>query len=337
MGPPSEGRKEMSSRLRVGYHASHEQFAPSELLRHVVHAEEAGSALAMSADHFHPWSVRQGQSGFSWAWLGAAMQATRRLEFGGLCVPGGWRYHPALVAQAAATLAEMFPGRLRWIGAGSGEALNERVVGASWPAKDERNARLFAGVDIIRALWRGETVTRAGPPPIEQATLFTRPPKPPRIYGAALTPKTAAWIGGWADGLLTTAAAMDDLRAIVDAFREGGGEGKPMALQVHLSWAPDEAEARAAAHDQWRSNAVSPAVSETLVTPKQFDDAAAGVRPEDMDEHVAISADPAWHLDRLQERCALGFDELHLHNVGRNQGDFIEMFGREVLPALTHG
>lgn len=327
----------MSSRPRIGYHASHEQFAPSELLRHVVHAEQAGFASAMSADHFHPWSLRQGQSGFSWAWLGAAMQATRSLSFGGVCVPGGWRYHPALVAQAAATLSEMFPDRLRWIAAGSGEALNERIVGAAWPGKDERNARLAAGVDAIRALWRGETVTRPGPPAVEEATLFTRPSTSPLIYGAALTPGTAAWVGGWADGLLTTAAEVNDLRAIVDAFRAGGGEGKPMALQVHLSWAPGEAEARAAAHDQWRSNALEPAVSETLATPEQFDAAAEDVGPEDMDAHVLISADPAWHAERLLERCAIGFDELYLHNVGRNQTAFIETFGREVLPKLSRG
>ena len=151
---------------RIGFHASHEQFAPSALLQLVRQAEAAGFDGAMSADHFHPWSERQGQAGFGWAWLGAAMQTTA-FDFGSLCIPGGWRYHPAVVAQAAATLAEMFPGRLRWIAAGSGEALNERMVGAGWPGKAERNRRLEAGVEIIRALWRGEAVTREGPAPAE--------------------------------------------------------------------------------------------------------------------------------------------------------------------------
>ena len=319
--------------LRLGFHASHEQFAPSDLLALVRQAADAGFTNAMSADHFHPWSRSQGQSGFSWSWLGAAMARTD-IEFGALCVPGGWRYHPAVVAQAAATLAEMFPGRLRWMAAGSGEALNERVVGAGWPEKSERNARLEAGVDIIRALWRGETVTRAGPVPIENATLFTRPQTPPQIFGAALTPDTAEWMGGWADGLLTTGVDLDELGEIVDAFRRGGGEGKPLVLQMHLSWAKGESEARRSAHDQWRSNAISPALAAALSTPDQYEAAAEHVRPEDMDRHVAVSADPAWHVARIRERQALGFEEIHLHNVGRNQAAFIEVFGREVLPTL---
>jgi coenzyme F420-dependent glucose-6-phosphate dehydrogenase len=321
------------SRLQIGYHASHEQFAPSELLNLVQHAEANGFDSAMSADHFQPWSRRQGQSGFSWSWLGAAMQATR-LDFGALCVPGGWRYHPAVVAQAAATLADMFPDRLKWIAAGSGEALNERLIGAGWPDKAERNARLKAGVEIIRALWRGETVTRDGPIPVERASLFTRPASPPLILGAALTPETAHWLGGWADGLITVAADLEDLRAIVSAFRDGGGQGKPMVLQLHLSFADTDDGARAAAHDQWRTNAITPALSEALSTPDEYDDAAAHVRPEDMDAHVAISSDPARHLTTIEERLALGFDEIHLHNVGRNQVEFIETFGRDVLPAL---
>lgn len=151
----------------IGYHVSHEQFAPDELLRYAVAAEAAGFGAVMSSDHFHPWSRAQGQSGFGWAWLGAAMQATT-LPFGTLCVPGGWRYHPAIVAQAAATLERLFPGRLRWIAAGSGEALNEAIVGARWPDKAVRNERLRAGVDIVRRLWAGDTVsarTRRSPAP----------------------------------------------------------------------------------------------------------------------------------------------------------------------------
>jgi probable non-F420 flavinoid oxidoreductase len=319
---------------RIGFHASHEQFAPSELLQLVRQAEAAGFDGAMSADHFHPWSERQGQAGFGWAWLGAAMQSTA-FDFGSLCIPGGWRYHPAVVAQAAATLAEMFPGRLRWIAAGSGEALNERMVGAGWPGKAERNRRLEVGVEIIRTLWRGETVTRDGPVPVEGARLFTRPAGPaPLILGAALTPETAGWMGSWADGLVTTAAKVEELKAIVEAFRKGGGAGKPMAIQIHLAWDESEEAAREAAFDQWRSNAIAPALAAALSTPEQYDAAAAHVRPEDMDDHVAISADPAWHLAMIEERRALGFEEIYLHNVGRNQAAFIETFGREVLPKL---
>lgn len=320
-------------RVKIGYHASHEQFPPEELLRWTQAAAEAGFEAVMSADHFHPWSVRQGQSGFAWAWLGAAMQACP-LDFGAICVPGGWRYHPAVVAQAAATLARLSDGRLKWIGAGSGEALNERMVGRGWPDKAERNARLEAGVEIIRALWRGETVTRGDPLPVEQARLFCRADAPPAVYAAALTPETAKRVAGWADGLVTTGHAVDDLKAIVEAFRAGGGADKPIVLQMHLSWAEDEGTARQSAWDQWRSNALSPGESETLATPEACDAKAEAVRPDDMDDFVAISADTGRHVAWIEERLELGFDELYLHNVGRNQEAFIERFGRDVLPAL---
>lgn len=187
--------------LRVGYHCSHEQYAPGRLLDLARRADEAGFVSAMCSDHFHPWSEREGESGFAWSWLGAALQATS-LPFGVVTVPGGWRYHPAIIAQASATLAEMFPGRF-WIAPGSGEALNEHIVGEHWPHKGERNARLKEACEIIRALWAGETVTHDGLIRVEEARLYSRPRTPPMIVGAALSPETAEWMGGWADGLIT--------------------------------------------------------------------------------------------------------------------------------------
>src|SRR3712207_1221955 len=145
--------------VRVGFHASHEQFAPSELLRLVRAAERAGFDCAMSSDHFRPWGAAQGQSGFAWSWLGAALEATR-LPFGVVTAPG-WRYHPAVLAQAGATLAEMYPGRF-WMALGSGEAINEAITGLPWPEKAERNARLEECAAVMRALLAGETVTHRG-------------------------------------------------------------------------------------------------------------------------------------------------------------------------------
>lgn len=185
---------------KFGYHASHEQFKPSALLDYAQAAEKAGFNAGLSSDHFYPWSERQGESGFAWSWLGAALQATS-LSFGVVCAPGQ-RYHPAIIAQAAATLAEMFPNRF-WVALGSGQALNEQITGEGWPPKDERNERLIECVDIIRALWAGETVTHYGLVEVEDAKLYTRSEVPPRIIGAAITPKTAEWVGGWADGLIT--------------------------------------------------------------------------------------------------------------------------------------
>jgi probable non-F420 flavinoid oxidoreductase len=219
---------------RIGWHASHEQIPPSRLLEDVRLAEQAGFEVAMSSGHFSPWSERQGESGFAWSWLGAAMAATE-LPFRVVNAPGQ-RYHPAIVAQAMATLAEMFPGRL-WVCLGSGEASNEHITGARWPPKDVRNARLRECVDVIRALLRGEEVTHDGLVHVDRARLWTLPADPPPLVGATVSPETARWVGGWADGLATIHQPREALERVVSAFREGGGEGKPTVLQVHVSWA----------------------------------------------------------------------------------------------------
>jgi probable non-F420 flavinoid oxidoreductase len=319
---------------KFGYHASHEQFKPSVLLEYVQAAEKAGFTAALSSDHFHPWSERQAESGFAWSWLGAAMQATS-LPFSVVCAPGQ-RYHPAIIAQAAATLAEMFPSRF-WVCLGSGQALNEKITGEAWPSKAERNARLHECVDVIRALWAGETVTHYGRVRVEEAKLYTRPEIPPRIIGAAITPETAEWLGGWADGLITISSPPDQLRKIVEAFHRGGGEGKPMCLKVQLSYASDEATARRGAYEQWRTNIFKNLVLADLRNPKQFDAAAEFVKPEDLDEYVRISAEPEQHIEWLQKDVELGFSEIYLHNVNREQQAFIEVFGEQVLPALPNG
>src|SRR4051812_45076187 len=178
----------------VGWHASHELYGPGELLRLASRAERAGFLAGVCSDHFHPWTPRQGQSGFAFAWLGSALQATS-LSFGSVCCPIG-RYPPAVVAQAAATLAGMFPGRY-WLAVGTGQALNESITGGAWPAKPERRERLREAVDVIRALWAGEEVTHRGRPRVESARLYSRPERPPRLLGAAITPQTAEWAGGW--------------------------------------------------------------------------------------------------------------------------------------------
>jgi probable non-F420 flavinoid oxidoreductase len=328
---------EPGSGLVVGYHASHEQLAPSELLDCVVAAEAAGFQAAMCSDHFAPWSPRQGHSGFAWSWLGAALQATR-LSLGVVNAPGQ-RYHPAIVAQAAATLSEMFPGRF-WLALGSGEASNEHITGDRWPPKAERRARLGEAVEVIRALLAGETVTHHGLVQVDRARLWTLPERPPMLVAAAISPETAAWAGGWADGLVTLNQPQERLRAVVDAFREGGGDGKPLFLQVHLSWAPDEQAALAVAHDQWASNVFDPVLAMELALPEQFEAAARHVTPEDVRSAVLVSADLGRHTAWLAAYAELGFDRIYLHEVGQgeHQRPFIDAFGSKVIPALTgHG
>lgn len=318
---------------QIGYHASHEQFKPSDLLRYVQLAEQAGFTRANSSDHFHPWSKDQGQSGFAWSWLGAAMQATPQLSYRVVCAPGQ-RYHPAIIAQAAATLAEMFPNRF-WLTVGSGQALNEHITGEHFPVKSDRNARLKECVDVIRALWAGETVTHHGLVCVETAKLYTRPETPPLIIGAAVTAATAEWLGSWADGLITISRPPEKLQEVVEAFRRGGGTGKPMILKVQLSYDRDPVSAAQKAHQQWRNNIFKNIVMTELQTPEQFDAAGEFVKPEELYEHVRISADIQQHIEWLQKDIELGFDELILHNVNREQQQFIEVFGEKVLPVLA--
>ncbi len=315
----------------IGFHASHEQFRPDRLLRLVQAAEAAGFDAAMSSDHWGPWSEDQGESGFAWSWLGAALQATS-LPFGIVNAPGQ-RYHPAIIAQAAATLNVMFPERF-WIAIGSGQLLNEHITGERWPTKQERNDRLREAADIMRLLWAGETVSHEGHVRVSEAMLWTRPEKPPMLVGAAVTPPTAAWVAEWADALITVSQADEQLEAVVDAFRSNGGAGKPMYLQVHLAYAPTDAEARDAAFDQWRQNTLPNSVMTDLAHPAQISAAAQQVTRDDLDGAVRISSDLGRHVEWLQQDVERGFDGLYLHEVGPEQERFVEAFGREVLPCL---
>ena len=318
----------------IGFHASHEQIAPSELLAAVKAAETAGFTGAMCSDHLAPWSERQEESGHAWSWLGAAMQATS-FPFGVVTAPGQ-RYHPAITAQAIATLGELFPGRF-WVALGSGEALNEHVTGDPWPPKPERDARLLECVDVIRALLHGDEVTHHGRVRVDRARVWTRPEDLPPLFGAAVGEETAGVVGSWADGLITVRQPTDRLRRVIDAFRDNGGGRKPVAVQVHLSWAEDDHEALAIAHDQWRSGLVGPDLAWDLELPSDFDERTRDVRPEDLTETVLVSSDPAQHVKWLREIVDLGVDAIYLHHVGTAdvQQRFVEVFGDQVLPELT--
>jgi coenzyme F420-dependent glucose-6-phosphate dehydrogenase len=315
----------------IGFHANHEQASPRRLLDAVRSAEAAGFDAAMCSDHWAPWSEAQGHSGFAWSWLGSALEATR-LSFGVVNAPGQ-RYHPAIIAQAAATLSVMYPDRF-WLAIGSGELMNEHITGERWPTKADRNARLRECADVMRLLWAGETVSHEGHVTVSEAKLWTRPERPPMLVGAAISAETAAMVAEWADALITVLQPDEQLDRVVDAFRSNGGEGKPMFLQVHLAYARTVEEARAAAFDQWRQNALGSPVLANLAHPDQMTAAATHVRPEDLDAVVRISADPAQHAEWLRRDLERGFERIYLHEVGPDQERFVEVFGREVLPNL---
>jgi coenzyme F420-dependent glucose-6-phosphate dehydrogenase len=264
------------------YHVSHEQFSPRALLGLVQHAEQTGFDAAFSSDHLHPWSSAQGESGFTWSWLGAALQATTRLTFAGITVPGGW---------------------------------------------------LEEAAEIIRRLLAGERVSADGPIVCENAQVWSRPEHPIGLVGAAMSEATAERVGRWADGLLTTARHLDPLERIVSAFRRTAGD-KPVHLKVDVSWARSEQAAVDQAFEQWRFLQPGRKAAESLATPEDFERAASSVEPEDMRECVLISSSLDQHVEWLRERIALGFETIDLHNVGRNQCEFIDAFSGRVLPAL---
>ena len=315
----------------IGFHCSHEQITPAQLLRDVQHAEQAGFTAGMSSDHFSPWSERQNESGFAWSFLGAAL-ATTNLPFGVVNAPGQ-RYHPAIIAQAIATLAQMFPGRF-WAALGSGEASNERINGEVWPRKEVRDQRLVECVDVIRRLLKGEEVSHDGLVHVNRAKLWTLPDTVPDLVGPAVTPATAARHAAWADALITVNQPPETLRQVLDSYRDAGGRG-PARLQIHLSWAPTDDEAAAIAHDQWRNNIFPPPVPWDLETVDAFDAVGQSVTAEQVQESVRVSSDLGRHAAWLHEYLEQGWDELYLHFVGQHQAGFIDAFGEHVLPQLS--
>ena len=316
-----------SAMAMVGYHASHEQHPPSALLAAARAAAEAGFGAVSSSDHLTPLSRAQGESGFAWSWLGAAMEAVP-LPFGVVNAPGQ-RYHPVIIAQAIATLTEMHPDRL-WVALGSGEASKRARHAEPWPPKPQRNARLVECVEVIRSLLWCYEVSTDGHVRVDRAQLWTLADGPPPLIGAALSGETAAWCGGWADGLITVHASPDRLRRVVDALRAGGGEGKPVRVQV--KGAPTDDEALAGAHQQWRTNVFDPVLMADLETVEQFEAAATHVRPEDVRESVLVSSDAKQHAAWLRETFDSGVDEVFVRQVPREQRGFIDIFGAEVLP-----
>jgi probable non-F420 flavinoid oxidoreductase len=316
--------------VTIGFHCSHEQIAPGPLLEAARHAQDAGFDAAMCSDHLAPWSARQGESGYAWTWLGAAL-ATTDLPFGVVTAPGQ-RYHPVIAAQAVATLGAMFPGRF-WAALGSGEAMNEHVTGERWPTKPERDRRLRECVEVMRALLAGAEVTHHGLVTVDRARVWSLPAEPPRLVGAAVTPATARRHADWADGLVTVNQPVETLRRVVGEYRDAGGRGQ-LALQVHVAWGEDDETAFAVAHDQWRSNLLPPSVSWHLETPEQYDAIADLVRTEQVRASVLVEHDAQRLADRVGELVACGFDEVYLHHVGQEQGAFLDVAASALLPRL---
>ncbi len=323
----------------VGYAASFEQFHPTDLLTWSQQAERAGFRAVMASDHFHPWVPSQGQSAFVWSWMGA-LGATTGLRFGTGVTPPGYRYHPAVLAQAAATLEAMFPGRF-YLGLGAGAALNEHIVGVYWPEAPTRLERLMESIEIIKALFSGKKVKHRGTHfNVESARLYTLPEVPPPIYVATSGPIMAKRTGKFTDGLITVGAADEKLRMLVDRYEEGAREaGKdaaamPRIIQVKVSYAESVEAATEAAVKEW-PNGGMPFPKADIRDPEDFEAMAKIVRPENFKNRVLMSPDLEEHTAHLQHFVDLGFTEIYVHNVGRNQEEFVRVYGERVIPALT--
>jgi coenzyme F420-dependent glucose-6-phosphate dehydrogenase len=309
----------------IAYHASQEQFAPSQLLKFVELAEQAGFTAIHSSDHFHPWSTRQAQSGFTFSWIAAALHATR-LPCSMVCAPGQ-RYHPAIIAQALATLAEMFPGRID-VELGSGEALNEMITGEPWPDKSTRNERLLECATVIRRLLHGEEVNFSGLIKVKEAKLYTLPQQLPKLCCAALSAETSGWAGKWADGLLTTSGSKQDVLAKKEAFESNGGHGKPLLLQLSFSYGKTRQEAEEEAFHQWRTNACSKDELAELYKPEHFDEKLKHITLKAVVEKTNIITSINQLAEKINECREWGATRVVLHNVSRKQEQFINDFER---------
>jgi G6PDH family F420-dependent oxidoreductase len=324
--------------VTIGYAAMCEQFHPNDILKYAKVAEDNGFTAAMVSDHFHPWVPSQGQSAFVWALCGA-LGATTNLRFGTGVTPPGYRYHPAIVAQAAATLEAMFPGRF-YLGLGAGEALNEHIIGGYWPEAPARLDRLMESIEIIKKLFTGKVVKHAGQFfNLESARLYTMPPAPPPTYVATSGPIMSERTGRLCDGIITVGAADEKVKGLLARFDKGAREaGKdpatmPKIIQLHVSFADTQEAAVAQAVREWPNGGMN-FPKQDIRTPEDFEAMTKLVRPENFVGRVFMSPDLDAHRAHLEHAIELGFTEIYVHNVGRNQEEFIRAYGQKVIPAL---
>jgi coenzyme F420-dependent glucose-6-phosphate dehydrogenase len=315
--------------ITLGYALSSEEHPPNDMVDYAVRAEELGFEFIGISDHFHPWVGEQGHSPFVWAVLGGIARATERIRIGtGVTCPTV-RTHPGVVAQAAATVEAMMPGRF-FLGVGSGENLNEHVWGDRWPPIEQRLEMLEEAVEVIRELWTGESVTRYGKHyTVENARIYTLPPSPPPIVVAASGTKAAELAGRIGDGFWGTAPESET----IEAFAGAGGSG-PRYGQVTVCWAADEAEARKTAHSVWPNAGVKGYLSADLPTPKHFEQAAQMVTEDDVAELVVCGPDVAKHVEQIKAYADAGYDHIYVHQVGRDQDGWFRFAESELLPAL---
>jgi G6PDH family F420-dependent oxidoreductase len=317
--------------MRIGYALSSEEFGPQALVAQARRAEEAGFCGLWISDHYHPWNEQQGHSPFVWTTIGAIAETTSRIPVITAVTCPTVRIHPAIIAQAAATSAVLLEGRFV-LGVGSGEALNEHILGDRWPQADVRLEMLEEAIAVIRLLWRGGTRSHRGRHYlVENARLYTLPEEPPPIFVSGLAPKSTALAGRIGDGYCLTTPDRD----LLGLFRAEGGEGKPTMGSMKVCYGPDEAAARATAHRLWPNEGLPGELAQMLPTPAHFEQATQLVSEEMIAASIPCGPDLERHLDRIRSYEQAGFDELYVQQIGPNNDEFFRVYEREILPRFS--
>ncbi|GAA1971391.1 LLM class F420-dependent oxidoreductase [Nocardioides panacihumi] len=314
--------------MRIGYFLSTEEYSPAELIAQAAAAEKAGFTGLWISDHFHPWNNEQGNSPLVWSVIGAISQVCELHVTTAVTCPTT-RVHPAIVAQAAGTCAELLQGRFT-LGVGTGEALNESILGGPWPPADVRLEMLEEAVALIRELWTGEVVTSRGRHyAVDHARIYNVPDTPPEIFMSAFGPKALDLAGRIADGYIGTAPDAD----LVGRFKKMSG-GKPAQAGAKVAFAPTEQEGWEHAHRLWPNAGLPGELAQVLPTPEHFEQATELVTMESTQDSVVAGTDVEKHLDQIRKYADAGYDELYVANMGPHFLEMIEFYGREVLPNL---
>lgn len=315
--------------MRIGYFLSTEEYSPAELVAQAAAAEKAGFTGLWISDHFHPWNNEQGNSPLVWSVIGAISQVCELPVTTAVTCPTT-RIHPAIIAQAAGTCAELLNGRFT-LGVGSGEALNESILGGPWPSADVRLEMLEEAVGLIRELWTGEVVTTQGAHySVDHARIYNVPETPPEIFVSGFGPKAVDLAARIGDGYIGTAP---DSELVADFKRASGG--KPAQAGAKVAFAPTEEEGWEHAHRLWPNAGLPGELAQILPTPEHFEQATELVTMDSTRDSVVAGTDTGKHVGQIQQYAEAGYDELYVANMGPHYLEMIEFYGREVLPALA--
>ena len=315
--------------MRFGYFLSTEEYTPAELLEQARLAEQAGFEALWISDHYHPWNDEQGQSPFVWSLIGALSSVCRLPVTTAVTCPTV-RTHPAVIAQAAATSAVMHEGRFV-LGVGSGEALNEHILGSPWPTADVRLEMLEEAVEVMRALWSGDVVSHRGRHyTVDTARIYTLPEEPPKVYVSGFGPKAIDLAARIGDGYITT---MPDAE-MLQRFRDNGGGDKPAQSGVKVCYAEDEDAGVEIAHRLWANASVPGELAQVLPSPRHFEQVSSLVTKEMTREAIVSGPDPQAHVAAVREYVDAGYDEVYVSNMGPHYEGFMRLYRDEVLPAV---